>query len=88
MRELNAKFFSDCSKFSLSPFVLGIVFVGACESVVNFEVELNLRLGSRRTDDDWIWNKSRFNPADGSWDLQMAVFGYWNTRKLFCRLTR
>lgn len=41
----------------------------------------------RRGDYDWIWNKSRFNPVDGSWDLQMAVFGS-NTRKLFCRLTR
>lgn len=47
-----------------------------------------VNVSDRRTDDDWIWNKSRFNPADGSWDLQMAVFGYWNTRKLFCRLTR
>ncbi len=47
-----------------------------------------VNVSDRRTDDDWIWNKSKFNPADGSWDLQMAVFGYWNTRKLFCRLTR
>lgn len=47
-----------------------------------------VNVSDRRTDDDWIWNKSRFNPADGSWDLQMAILGYWNTRKLFCRLTR
>lgn len=47
-----------------------------------------VNVSDRRTDDDWIWNKSRFTPADGSWDLQMAVFGAWNTRKLFCRLTR
>ena len=47
-----------------------------------------VNMKDRKTDDDYIWSKSKFNPKDGSWDLQAAVFGYWNTRKLFCRLTR
>ena len=45
-------------------------------------------ISDRPEDYDPLLSKSRFNPVDGSWDIQFAIFGYWNTRKLFCRLTR
>lgn len=44
-------------------------------------------LKDRTADYDSIWDKSKFNPKDGSWEIQMAVFGS-NVRQLFCILTR